>query len=409
MSNHRVIIIGAGISGLTSAYYLKEQGIDSLIIETKNRIGGRIFPSKINDVPIENGAEFFHSDHPLFEKFLRNEPTYSVNGSYGDDLNDSNVSKILESPDPEDGESLLEYLNKLGIEFEDSPEGIKLYALDTDDPEKLLALPIIKEFKELSLEISSEYGDEDKLIPGGYEKLLNSMSENLDINLGEKVRRINYSENLIQITTSKSEYLCRYAIITVPIPVLQSNTIEFIPELLSEKIEAIKSFSMSNASKYIIKLKQFTNSNSDTVLFNLDADIPIFWESSSAFPEMNGSVWTGWVSGIKAEYINKLSEQERNKLIAKNFSNAIGVDITEEIEWISFYDWGLDEDIGGSYSYVPAGVKKDISKILGEPISERLYFAGEATYKNTGFVDGAMESGKLNAERILNKIKRETH
>ena len=59
--NYEVIIIGAGISGIGASKALTEQGIPHLIIESRDRIGGRITSEEFDGVKVELGASFVHS------------------------------------------------------------------------------------------------------------------------------------------------------------------------------------------------------------------------------------------------------------------------------------------------------------------------------------------------------------
>ena len=71
MNNQKVIIIGAGLSGLMLAYLLKQKGIQSLVLEANSRIGGRINTiTGASGVTIEMGATWFGKQHPNLLSFL---------------------------------------------------------------------------------------------------------------------------------------------------------------------------------------------------------------------------------------------------------------------------------------------------------------------------------------------------
>ncbi|HIF98852.1 MAG TPA: SDR family NAD(P)-dependent oxidoreductase [Myxococcales bacterium] len=56
-TDHDVVIVGAGVSGLYAAYTLNNLGFDVLILEATNRHGGRVYSDTLGDVGIEHGAE----------------------------------------------------------------------------------------------------------------------------------------------------------------------------------------------------------------------------------------------------------------------------------------------------------------------------------------------------------------
>jgi oxygen-dependent protoporphyrinogen oxidase len=58
-----IAIIGAGIAGLTAAYFLKKSGYTVTVYEASNRVGGRMTTDKVNDCLIDRGAQFLSSDY----------------------------------------------------------------------------------------------------------------------------------------------------------------------------------------------------------------------------------------------------------------------------------------------------------------------------------------------------------
>src|SRR5574337_237265 len=78
-----ILIIGAGIAGLTAAAELSREGIKVTLLEARDRLGGRIFTR--HDVagnPVELGAEFIHGRPPEIFDILRREnvPYQEVSG-----------------------------------------------------------------------------------------------------------------------------------------------------------------------------------------------------------------------------------------------------------------------------------------------------------------------------------------
>src|ERR1044072_2802174 len=69
--HYEVIIIGAGAAGLAAARHLAQAGIKPLIIEARDRIGGRVHTIRENDVPVELGAEFIHGNPPASFEIVR--------------------------------------------------------------------------------------------------------------------------------------------------------------------------------------------------------------------------------------------------------------------------------------------------------------------------------------------------
>lgn len=70
-TNEQVIIIGAGIAGLTAAWHLKQQGIQALILEANQTVGGRMKSIEIDDAIIDCGAQFLSSAYSIIPKLIK--------------------------------------------------------------------------------------------------------------------------------------------------------------------------------------------------------------------------------------------------------------------------------------------------------------------------------------------------
>ena len=68
-----VVVIGAGAAGLSAARALHESGVDVLVLEARERVGGRIYThrDRATPIPIELGAEFIHGSAPEVHEIVR--------------------------------------------------------------------------------------------------------------------------------------------------------------------------------------------------------------------------------------------------------------------------------------------------------------------------------------------------
>jgi len=72
MGEPKVVIIGAGIAGLTAAYELSQQHCAVTVVEARERLGGRICSRRAaNGAPVELGAEFIHGEHVATWDFIK--------------------------------------------------------------------------------------------------------------------------------------------------------------------------------------------------------------------------------------------------------------------------------------------------------------------------------------------------
>lgn len=70
MANHEVIIIGAGIAGLTCAKYLNDYGIESLVLEASDAVGGRVYTDEVEGFLLDRGFQILLTEYPEAKKLL---------------------------------------------------------------------------------------------------------------------------------------------------------------------------------------------------------------------------------------------------------------------------------------------------------------------------------------------------
>ncbi len=100
-----------------------------------------------------------------------------------------------------------------------------------------------------------ELGGGDQLIEGGYVSLVEALAHGLDVRLGERVRRIEHSDEGVTVFTEAREFRGSHAIVTVPLGVLKAGSIEFHPPLPPEKLAAIGRLEMGNLEKVILRFE----------------------------------------------------------------------------------------------------------------------------------------------------------
>ena len=63
MKQPSILILGAGLAGLTAAETLSDAGFRVVLLESKSEVGGRTHSQRLDGAVIERGAEFYHPDH----------------------------------------------------------------------------------------------------------------------------------------------------------------------------------------------------------------------------------------------------------------------------------------------------------------------------------------------------------
>jgi monoamine oxidase len=134
------------------------------------------------------------------------------------------------------------------------------------------------------------------------------------------------------------------------------------------------------------------------MLHTHDPYFPTWWSANPS----DAPLLTGWAAAGRAQRLSNNSP-DRNKAIAlQSLQALLRVDPAKYLIEAYTHDWTNDEYACGAYSYIPTGAI-DSPAILGEPVEDTLYFAGEATETTGrgGTVHGAISTGRRAAAEIL--------
>ena len=269
----KVLIIGAGISGLSAAHFLRRSGVSAVVLEGRDRIGGRIFTSYEQGIPIELGAMWIHGDssqNPLielakslglktFKPKLARDLKYNIYNSslslfdskviitaiqfYRNFINNfckNNSQNYFSTQD-----ALNHYINANKIDKSVLKILMFLIYLNFEIP---AAIPVCKQSSRFSMEKFSFAGD-NVLILEGLSKIVDYLTEGLDIRLNQVVHCIDYSNQEIVIRTNLNDFSSDVVIVTIPLGVLKKRVINFYPELPSNQLNSIDSLEFGKFEK----------------------------------------------------------------------------------------------------------------------------------------------------------------
>ncbi|MGL5192473.1 MAG: FAD-dependent oxidoreductase, partial [Chroococcales cyanobacterium] len=226
---------------------------------------------------------------------------------------------------------------------------------------------------------------------------------NLEIQLQQKVTEIRYGGSGVSVTTQRETLRADAAIVTLPLGVLKSESIQFFPELPTHKQTAINRLSMGVLNKVILKFpKQFWPQDYQGLGY-LHETGPDFYEFLNWSFYSQQPALMALTGGSFAREIEQLSEGEIRSRVMGVLRRSYG-DRIPEPESMMVTRWSQDPFAFGSYSHIAVGGESGDRDILAEPIGDRLFFAGEATSRAyPATVHGAYLSGIREAKRLINR------
>ncbi|KAJ4822738.1 polyamine oxidase1, flavin-containing amine oxidoreductase [Turnera subulata] len=440
-SRSSVIIIGAGISGISAAKVLAQNGIEDLVIlEASDRIGGRIRKEDFGGVSVELGAGWIagvggKEANPVWE-FASQVGLRTCFSDYSNaryNIYDRN-GKIFPSGVAADSykkavDSAIEKLRSLEANHLVGGDVINESSCAPKTPIELAIDFILHDFEMAEVEPISTYvdfGEREFLVADerGYEHLLYKMAEDflytsqgkiLDtrLKLNKVVRELQHSRNGVIVKTEDGcVYEANYVILSVSIGVLQSNLISFRPPLPRWKTEAIGKCDVMVYTKIFLKFPyKFWPCGPGKEFFIYAHErrgYYTFWQHmENAYPGSNILVVT--LTNEESKRVEAQSDEETLAEAMSVLRDMFGPNIPNATN-ILVPRWWNNRFQRGSYSNYPMisnnKVLQDIKASVG-----RIFFTGEHTSERfNGYVHGGhlagIETGKSLLEEMRNEKER---
>ncbi|MEM8601855.1 MAG: NAD(P)/FAD-dependent oxidoreductase [Bacteroidota bacterium] len=415
-----VLVIGGGVAGLGAAERLQERGYRNVtVLEARDRIGGRVWTSRAWDQPVDLGASWIHGPrrNPITrlarEAGVEMRPTdfdevtrYGPSGTVLSEAEQRKLRRLerkaywaLGSRRGRDAASLADRLSQALGDVSAADRAMVDYLINAS-----LEQSFAEDAANLDagvLEFGSEFGGGDVLFPGGYDSVFAPRFAELDIRTGHVVESIAWGSDGVVVTTSQGVMQADRVILTLPLGVLKQGAVAFDPPLPEAKQAAIRAMGMGCLNKLYLRfpetfwptdvegfsyLAPTTGRWSQWLNVRYYVDAPILLAFNAGSFARETEAWSD------ADVVAGAMEVLR-RMFGRSIPEPTGFQRTR---------WASDVFSYGSYSALRPGVDEATVRALGNPVGDRLFFAGEATsteYPST--VHGAYLSGQREAERLM--------
>ncbi|HEY2519428.1 MAG TPA: NAD(P)/FAD-dependent oxidoreductase [Streptosporangiaceae bacterium] len=426
----RVLVAGAGIAGLTVANALTQAGVDCVVLEARDRIGGRLHTADLDGAPVDLGGSWIHMpDGNPMRAFARlagvpcasADPVGEMAGFDGRErrrLSAAEVGELLGLYQEQFPAATADLAAELGPGAS-AAEAIDAFVAAGRAPgpparaRQMLYGCVEAESAGRAADQSlrwlweeleyggSYFGDVPR---GGYRRLVDAMASGVDVRLGRPVSEIvTGPDGVRMVAADGSVEEGSHAVVAVPLGVLKSGQPRFSPGLPPDRLAAIGRLGFGRFEKVALRFAE---------PFWREAGLPHLM----VFPRDPGQ-WMVWVMGLDAfgggpvlVFFVFHSAAERLAGAAPDASvrwargllaEALGGPCPEPVA-VAVSAWADDPWARGAYAHIPPGATPADADLLGEPAGGRLLFAGEHTQSaRLAYADGALTSGIREAKRLL--------
>lgn len=384
-----VVVVGAGAAGLAAARVLHERGVRVLVLEARDRAGGRAYTlqTQTGAYPVELGAEFIHGKADSTMQLLREcgEGTLPI-GEPLDDVWEATERVLRGVRMNGEDRSVDAFLRGLGAAQADRARML-IEGFDAAITSDASIIAIAKEWQGT--------GNDTRARPAnGYEPVMHHLARALGdrIRYNAPVREVEWSHDGVVVDGIRA----KHAVITVPIGVLRARSIRFTPDLADGTQRAIDAVAMGPVVKVVLEFKS------------------VFWDQ--AFFEAPGgcgfrTVWSrmpqpapvlvAWAGGDAAARLIASGADPVGTALDTCARIFPGTGVHSQLVRAYFHDWQADPYACGAYSYLRVN-GGDAREELTQPVQQRLFFAGEAACpQDAGTVAGALESGYRAARQVM--------
>ena len=437
MNNHPqklpILIIGAGMSGLACAHALQQAGKSVVVLEGRERVGGRMHSLTHQNAVFDLGASWIHGieGNPLWDLVqAQNIPTEIYNYDHSSYTNDD--AKLFSAEQHQQFEHLIAHvtaqlnLSPSNIDAATNAEQVLEQIVQrlqiSADPElsqqfksllyryfkRLANDPYATELNQLCVnfqQFEGYFSGDEVVFPNGYCQVLQQLTFGLNIRCNTMITTIQFDDQGVSVTDQLGQlYQGSHVVVTVPLGVLKNNSIDFQPALSQELQQTIEGMGFGSFNKVFFQLPQALDlaqlpETHSHFLFSRQHCYNIL-DLSKIYGQPTYLMLFG---GNQSEWIDQSSDEQTWQWITQQLNGIIQLPDQRPATLI-ISRWGRDPFSFGSFSFPAVGHRVELVELLQQGMMKRLYFAGEHCSPHyAGTVHGAYISGVATAQQLLSQ------
>jgi monoamine oxidase len=402
-----VVVVGAGAAGVASARRLQTERLSVLLLEARNRIGGRAWTVRHDGLPLDLGCGWLHSADENEWVTVARELGFAIDPTpppWSRRASQLNFSAAGQNEFAAAWNRFDERIAAAAKEKADRP------ARDCLEPggrwngllDALSTYINGVELEGLSVHDFARYRNTDVnwRMEQGYGALIEACAVGLDAVRDCPATLIDHAGKRVRVETARGPITARAAIVAVPTSVIASEALRFAPAL-PDKVEAAAALPLGLADKVFLHVDRPDDLPVQTRLFGATDRTAT---GSYHVRPFGAPLIEGYFGGKLARELESEGDGAFARFAIDQLAEHFGGEFRKRVRPVAASAWGRDPFARGSYSYARIG-RSGARAVLAAPIGDRLFFAGEACSLNSySTAHGAYRTGVAAAETALQAV-----
>ena len=430
-----VVVVGAGVAGLAAAGALKKSGVTVLVLEARDRPGGRVWTA-FGRPALERGAELLPAEGEA-TRLLRGvgcelAPMAMGHGQLSDGrLEPVQFDDVLQTVGPllqraaadGDDRTLAETLAETLADAEVTPEEASRFRQYVEQYHAAPADEVSTRWL-AAVEAAGEGGGggEQVRAPAGLDRLVELLREEVGRDAVWTDRPVDRVEAAppqhrggvrVQLGGGQremEEVTARAAVVAVPVSLLSAGRPRIVP-WPDGHARALDGLRMGRVVKVVLRFRtpfwirsEDREAWRETTFIHTDGAFPTWWTTAPR----SEPVLVAWAGGPAADgLVERAGTREALVDLAVSQLGALlgtaSADIQDQLEQAEWHGWAADPWTGGAYPYAVEG-SADAGGRLAHPIEGRIWITGDATAEEPATIEGALRAGRRTASEVLERL-----
>ena len=443
-----VVIVGAGIAGLQTATLLKEQGLSVLVLEARDRVGGRLLSHTLkNGARVDLGGQWLGPTHHRAHKIAKSLgealfPTYNKGKSVfmmtGKKQVRDSLFPEMEDDVAEEIERAMDQLNELASEIDTTKPWAKeehraydkityadwirqnttsdiardamafiamsIFSAEAHELSMLHVLFYVASGEGIDTLINTDGGAQESRFTNGAQQLPIGLAKRLgdDVLLNQPVTCIEHFSHHVVVSTNSLQVNAKRVVVALP-PTL-AGRLSYKPALPGSRDQLTQRTAMGAVIKVMVTFdKPFWRDEELSGLASSTA-LPLSLTYDNSPQDASCGILVGFIEADEGRYWGMKTEAEREKKVLECLRDYFGSQVDSYTEYKE-QDWTQEEYSRGAYGgYLPPGAWTIFGEAVSQPINS-IHFAGTETASQwAGYMEGALQSAERVSEEILDVL-----